>query len=159
MAAPVPASAFDAGDAYPMMDAMEMEFERADTGAPMPAPPPAPTTAPDDDTAALRALMLSQRADGLFGDVALTLASVAALVSRGHTHREGDFRAELKRTLATLRARGGGAGGGGAVAARRHRAPHGAPRRDARGLDPSLDALARGPPWGIRTPCDRRSSR
>ncbi|MFO0631190.1 MAG: VWA domain-containing protein, partial [Polyangiales bacterium] len=145
MAAPVPASAFDAGDAYPMMDAMEMEFERADTGAPMPAPPPAPTTAPDDDTAALRALMLSQRADGLFGDVALTLASVAALVSRGHTHREGDFRAELKRTLATLRGRAAGAQGEEAlwlhVAIALLTVPHGA---TPEGLDPSLDALARG---------------
>ncbi len=128
---------------YPMMDLME--FERADTGAPTPAPPPAPTTAPDDDTAALRALMLSQRADGMFGDVASTLASVAALVSRGHTHREGDFRAELKRTLATLRGRVAGAQGDEAVWVRLAIAllttPHGA---EPEGLDATLDALARG---------------
>ena len=130
-------------DAYPMMDLME--FELADTGAPMPVPPPAPVTAPDDDTAALPALMLSQRADGMFGDVASTLASVAALVSRGHTHREGDFRAELKRTLATLRGRVAGVQGDEVVWIRLAIAllavPHGA---EPEGLDATLDALARG---------------
>lgn len=73
--------------------------------APAYAPAPAPAPSAADDPSALRALLLDQRADGLFGDIATSLAAVAALVSRGHTHREGDFRAELKRTLATLRAR------------------------------------------------------
>lgn len=92
---------------YDTMDAMPADPFSA--GAPPPAPtvqpPPAREALPTDERAALRALMLDQRADGLFGDIAQTLASVAALVSRGHTPREGDFRAELKRTLATLRAR------------------------------------------------------
>ena len=50
--------------------------------------------------------MLHQKADGFFGgDVASTLAAVAALVGRGHTAREGLFRAELRRTTMTLRAK------------------------------------------------------
>jgi hypothetical protein len=85
----------------------------------------------------------------MFGDVASTLASVAALVSRGHTHREGDFRAELKRTLATLRGRVAGAQGDEAVWIRLAIAllavPHGAAPE---GLDATLDALARGLAFG-----------
>lgn len=57
-----------------------------------------------DNEAGLRALLLEQGADGLFaGDWAVTLAAVAALVSRGHTAREGQFRAELRRTLQVAR--------------------------------------------------------
>lgn len=57
-----------------------------------------------DNDAGLRALLLRQRVDGLFdGDLGVTLAAVAALVSRGHTAREGVFRAELRRTLHALR--------------------------------------------------------
>lgn len=57
-----------------------------------------------DNEAGLRALLLEQGADGLFaGDWAVTLAAVAALVSRGHTAREGQFRAELRRTLQVVR--------------------------------------------------------
>ncbi len=64
------------------------------------APPPTLT----NDEAGLRALILLQGADGIFGgDLAVTLAAVAALVARGHSHREGLFKAELKRTLASLR--------------------------------------------------------
>jgi hypothetical protein len=60
---------------------------------------------PDGD-AGLRALLLQQKADGLFGgDIASTLAAVAALVGRGHTAREGLFRAELRRTMMTLRSK------------------------------------------------------
>lgn len=94
------------------------------------APPAAKAAPPRDESAALRALLLEQGADGLFGDIARTLAAVAALVSRGHTPREGDFRAELKRTLATLRARVDGLTGDEAVWARLSIAlltvPHGA---------------------------------
>lgn len=84
------------------------------------APKPAPKAAKDegskaeakaavsrsfsDNEAGLRALLLEQGADGLFaGDWAVTLAAVAALVSRGHTAREGQFRAELRRTLQVVR--------------------------------------------------------
>jgi hypothetical protein len=50
--------------------------------------------------------MLSQGVDGLFGaDLGTTLAAVAALVARGYTHREGLFRAELRRTVGTLKSR------------------------------------------------------
>jgi hypothetical protein len=48
--------------------------------------------------------LLNQGANGLFaGELGTTLAAVAALVSRGHSTREGLFRAELRRTVATLR--------------------------------------------------------
>ncbi len=58
-----------------------------------------------DDDSGLRALMLLQGVDGLFdGDVSVTLAAVAAAVLHGHTAREGAFRAELRRTVAWLRA-------------------------------------------------------
>jgi len=57
-----------------------------------------------NDEAGLRALLLQQNAEGLFsGDLDSTLLAVAALVSAGHTAREGLFRAELRRTLVTLR--------------------------------------------------------
>ncbi len=90
-----------------------------------PAPPPAAArlapAAPEplgDDEAGLRALLLRQGADGLFaGDLGATLAAVAALVTRGHTHREGLFRAELRRTVATLRQRVGALGGDDQVVA------------------------------------------
>ncbi|MDI3281737.1 FHA domain-containing protein [Polyangium sp. 15x6] len=66
------------------------------------APPAAPRLS--DDDAGLRALLLHQKADGLFdADLGATLAAVAALVRRGHTAREGLFRAELRRTTVTLR--------------------------------------------------------
>lgn len=59
-----------------------------------------------DDAAGLRALLLEQRADGLFGgDMAATVLAIAALVSRGHTARAGSFRAELRRTSQTLASR------------------------------------------------------
>lgn len=59
-----------------------------------------------DDEAGLRALLLSQRADGMFGaegDLGATVAAIAALVGRGHTARTGSFRAELRRTVQALR--------------------------------------------------------
>ena len=66
-----------------------------------------------DNEAGLRALLLEQGADGLFaGDWAVTLAAVAALVSRGHTAREGQFRAELRRTLQVVRQQLPGLSGG-----------------------------------------------
>ncbi|MDI1479469.1 VIT domain-containing protein [Polyangium sp. y55x31] len=69
----------------------------------VPAAPPAAVRLSDDD-GGLRALLLHQKADGLFdGDLGATLAAVAALVGRGHTAREGLFRAELRRTTVTLR--------------------------------------------------------
>ncbi len=59
-----------------------------------------------DDEAGLRALLLEQRADGLFGgELAATVLALAALVSRGHSARAGSFRAELRRTGQTLQAR------------------------------------------------------
>jgi hypothetical protein len=55
--------------------------------------------------------MLSQGAgEEPAGDVGATLAAVAALVTRGHTHREGGFRAELRRTLGALKGKLSGAG-------------------------------------------------
>jgi Ca-activated chloride channel family protein len=76
------------------------------------AAPSAPSCSFTADEAGLRALFLHQNADGLFGgDLAATLAAVAALVGRGHTSREGLFRAELRRTLLTLRGRAGGLSG------------------------------------------------
>jgi Ca-activated chloride channel family protein len=137
-----PPEAEEAGAAMDFMSAELADDSDDSDDAPMlgapPAPPPAPApraraapaapggaprreavaptpTFPTDDAAALRALLLQQRADGTFGDVGTTLAAVAALVSRGHTHREGDFRAELKRTLATLRGRVAGLSGDEAV--------------------------------------------
>lgn len=82
--------------------------------APLPrAPEPAPMSITfTDDDAGLRALMLNQKADGLFtSDIASTLAAVAALVGRGHTAREGLFRAELRRTMMTLRGKVSGLSG------------------------------------------------
>src|SRR5262249_10184534 len=77
-----------------------------------PAPMKARTAAPparfSDDEAGLRALLLEQHADGLFGgegELGATLAAVAALVSRGHTARAGSFRAELRRTVQALKSR------------------------------------------------------
>jgi hypothetical protein len=71
-----------------------------------------------DTEAGLRTLMLSQGADGIFaGDLGATLAAVAALVTRGHTHREGLFRSELRRTVGTLRQRLGALGGDAQVLA------------------------------------------
>jgi hypothetical protein len=80
--------------AYDAMDLDEQAERKAE-----------PAVALTDDEAGLRALLLRQGADGLFGDLAATLAAVAALATRGHTAREGLFRVELRRTLATLRAR------------------------------------------------------
>jgi hypothetical protein len=85
--------------------------------APAKAAPPAPPTLTDDE-AGLRALLLSQGAGGLFaGDVGVTLAAVAALVTRGHTHREGGFRSELRRTLGALKGKLGAEGDAGVHAA------------------------------------------
>ena len=65
-----------------------------------------PAVSLTNDDAGLRALLLQQKADGLFaGDFAITLVAVAALVGRGHTAREGLFRAELRRTTMTLRSK------------------------------------------------------
>ncbi len=136
--APPPAQA---GPRAYAMDMMEMEEEADDAPAPpsarkravppaaklmapAPAKPalspspsmparPAPTMpALTNDEAGLRALILQQGANGLFsGDLGVTLAAIAALVANGHTHREGLFRAELRRTVQTLRARLGTASG------------------------------------------------
>lgn len=86
------------------MDFMEAE-ERVRAAPAKAAEPPATISFPDGD-AGLRALLLHQKADGLFaGDIASTLAAVAALVGHGHTAREGLFRAELRRTMITLRSK------------------------------------------------------
>lgn len=76
------------------------------------APPAAPVAASgghrrfSDDEAGLRALLLEQRADGLFAsDLATTVLCVAILVSRGHSARTGNFRAELRRTNTALQTR------------------------------------------------------
>lgn len=81
-----------------------------------PAAPPSPALTADE--AGLRALLLHQNADGLFGgDLGATLAAAAALVGHGHTAREGLFRAELRRTLVTLRGRAGSLSGNDRVIA------------------------------------------
>jgi hypothetical protein len=68
------------------------------------AAPTLPTAGIEE--AKLRALLLRQRADGLFdADLGATLAAIAVLASRGHTAREGLFRSELGRALRALRAR------------------------------------------------------
>jgi len=104
----------------------------------------APAPEPVDEAGALRALLLGQQADGMFGSVGDTLAAVAALVAHGHTHREGDYRAELKRTLATLRAKVASLAGHEAVWARLAVAlltvPHGI---EPEGLDAGLAASVR----------------
>lgn len=126
---------------------------------PMPAmpargAPPAPAAAPlplglsfNDDDAGLRALMLNQKADGLFaGDIAGTLAAVAALVGRGHTSREGLFRAELRRTLMTLRSKIASLSGNDQIMARMTLAlllmPHGDPAPE--GLAPEIASQLEG---------------
>ena len=83
---------------------------RAASAAPVASGPSAgkaqsdPLPGARDDEATLRALLLRQKADGLFdADLGATLAAVAVLVGRGQTPREGLFRAELRRTAATLR--------------------------------------------------------
>lgn len=58
------------------------------------------------DEAGLRALLLQQGTDGLFGgELGATLLAIAALVGRGHTARSGSFKAELRRTSQALKAR------------------------------------------------------
>ncbi|MEZ4392250.1 MAG: VWA domain-containing protein [Polyangiales bacterium] len=120
------------------------EFAKIADATPAPAPAAPRADSPADDASALRALLLAQGADGLFGDLGGTLAAVAALVSRGHTPREGDFRAELKRTAATLRARLPGLAGDeatwAAVALALLTAPHGGA---VVGLAEDLERLAR----------------
>ncbi len=160
------------GAASPAQDAPEeaddfkaetMDFlEREESTGSMPAlggmppsPPPAPSAprpqvhdpAPEpavDEVTSLRGLLLTQGADGMFGSVGETLAAVGALVSAGHTHREGDYRAELKRTLATLRGRLVTLHGDEAVWARVAIAlltvPHGIEPVE---LDPALEAAVR----------------
>lgn len=133
----------EASPAEPQEELARMDLAKL---APPPAPSPAPSRREElaDDAAALRALFLAQGADGLFGDLPGTLAAVAALVSRGHTPREGDFRAELKRTAATLRARLPGLVGDeavwAAVALALLTAPHGGALS---GLSADLERLAR----------------
>jgi Ca-activated chloride channel homolog len=115
-------------------------------------PPPAASPAPlsitfTDDDAGLRALLLNQKADGLFGgDIAATLAAVAALVGRGHTAREGLFRAELRRTMQTLRGKIASLSGNEQILARVALAmlvmPHGDPAPD--GLAPEIAASLDG---------------
>lgn len=63
-----------------------------------------------DDMAGLRHLVLLQGASGLWADCGATLMAVLALVGRGHTARQGDFRGELRKTeiaLAKLMAQNG----------------------------------------------------
>lgn len=50
----------------------------------------------------LRTLMLKQDADGMFGSLVATLVAVAAFAKQGHTARSGNFRAELRRTMAKV---------------------------------------------------------
>lgn len=77
----------------------------AESAAAAEAPGRAPTRFTDDE-AGLRALLLEQGAEGLFGgDVGTTLVAVAALVGRGHTARSGSFRGELRRTMQALKSR------------------------------------------------------
>lgn len=93
---PAPAKMTMAGVAPPPMRSMA----RSEPSAPAKPQMPALTK----DEAGLRALMLHQKADGLFdGDLAVTLVAVSALVGLGHTAREGLFRAELRRTASTLK--------------------------------------------------------
>jgi hypothetical protein len=91
--------------------------------------------------------LLNQKADGLFGgDLAATLAAVAALVGRGHTSREGLFRAELRRTLMTLRGKIAGLSGNDQRLAQMTLAlllmPHGDPAPE--GLAPEITAMLEG---------------
>lgn len=114
--------------------------------------PPASAAAPmaitfSDDDAGLRALLLNQKADGLFGsDLAATLAAIAALVGRGHTSREGLFRAELRRTLMTLRSKIASLSGNDQIMAKMTLAlllmPHGDPAPD--GLAPEIATQLEG---------------
>lgn len=93
--APAPVPAAPAMSAPPVMESV------AAAEAPASASPRF-----TDDEAGLRALLLQQGADGLFdGDVGTTLIAVAALVGRGHTARSGSFRAELRRTVQSLKSR------------------------------------------------------
>lgn len=86
--------------------------KRASKGSSPPPPPPPRSPALAAGEAGLRDLMLRQSAFGLFdGDLAITLAAVAVFVTRGHTHREGLFRAELRRTIGALKAQLGTATG------------------------------------------------
>lgn len=55
------------------------------------------------DERGLRRLILEQSVDGRFGSPEATLAAVGAFLSLGHSHREGLFRSELRRTLATVK--------------------------------------------------------
>jgi hypothetical protein len=88
----------------PMMSAMARSAPSASTKPQIPAL--------TKDEAGLRALMLHQKADGLFdGDFAVTLVAVSALVGLGHTTREGLFRAELRRTASTLKGKLAGLSG------------------------------------------------
>ncbi|HRI68330.1 MAG TPA: VIT domain-containing protein [Polyangium sp.] len=105
---PAPAAMYGAPPPPPMAPrAPAVPASPAPARAAPAAAAPAPLTIVfTDDDAGLRALLLNQKADGLFaGDIASTLAAVAALVGRGHTAREGLFRAELRRTTMTLRSK------------------------------------------------------
>lgn len=99
-AAPAPAAASAASGALAQDDEGEAEADELHFREAAAAP------RFSDDDAGLRALLLEQRADGLFGgEMAATVLAIAALVSRGHTARAGSFRAELRRTSQTLAAR------------------------------------------------------
>jgi Ca-activated chloride channel family protein len=93
---------------FDMDDDEDLEVAESKVAAPKAAAAAAPQpmiSFPNGD-AGLRALLLHQKADGLFaGDIASTLAAIAALVGHGHTAREGLFRAELRRTMMTLRSK------------------------------------------------------
>jgi Ca-activated chloride channel family protein len=144
--APVPASPARAAGPPPAMKARRIAkgTDEEDGAAPKIA-----SAAPafTKDEAGLRALLLHQKADGLFeGDLGVTLAAVAALVGQGHTAREGLFRAELRRTLVTLRGRLSGLSGDAQVLAALAIAlltmPHGDPAPD--GLPSALAAALGG---------------
>ncbi len=104
--APVP-MAPRAAPAPAPMEASDNDFEVAAPARSIAmAAAPVPVISLPDGDAGLRALLLHQKADGLFGgDITSTLAAVAALVGHGHTAREGLFRAELRRTMMTLRSK------------------------------------------------------
>jgi len=80
--------------------------QHASRSAPEPAQNAPASPSLTNDEAGLRALLLHQKADGLFAsDAGVTLVAIAALVGRGHTAREGLFRAELRRTTTTLKSK------------------------------------------------------
>jgi hypothetical protein len=127
--------------------ARESDDDVARSPSALATPAPVPVISFPDGDAGLRALLLHQKADGLFaGDIASTLAAVAALVGRGHTAREGMFRAELRRTTMALRGKIPGLSGNEQVMALLALAllvmPHGDPAPD--GLASNVATLLEG---------------